>query len=245
MSAGASQSTASATADAAEVNKFHALSHKFWDPHGEFKPLHILNPVRARFVAERAQLRGARVLDVGCGGGLLCEALVQAGAQVTGIDLAEGMIEVAKLHAAEQSLSIDYRVADAESLAATEAGTFDVMTCMEMLEHVPAPQATLATLARLVRPGGSVFISTISRNLKSFLLAIVGAEYVMNLVPRGTHEYERLIRPSELAAWGRAAGLSLMDLAGLDFNPFTETCRLTRDPSINYLVHFERTGPAS
>ncbi|HEU4626619.1 MAG TPA: bifunctional 2-polyprenyl-6-hydroxyphenol methylase/3-demethylubiquinol 3-O-methyltransferase UbiG [Steroidobacteraceae bacterium] len=245
MSAGASQSTTSATADAAEVDKFHALSHKFWDPHGEFKPLHILNPVRARFVAERAQLRGARVLDVGCGGGLLCEALVQAGAQVTGIDLAEGMIEVAKLHAAEQSLNIDYRVADAETVAATEAGTFDVVTCMEMLEHVPSPDATLATLARLVRPGGAVFISTINRNLKSFLLAIVGAEYVMKLVPRGTHEYERLIRPSELAAWGRAAGLSLMDLAGLEFNPFTETCRLTRDPSINYLAHFERTGPAS
>jgi 2-polyprenyl-6-hydroxyphenyl methylase/3-demethylubiquinone-9 3-methyltransferase len=230
------------TADAAEIGKFDALSHRFWDPKGEFKPLHILNPVRARFVEERAKLRGARVLDVGCGGGLLCEALLHAGAQVTGIDLAEGMIEVAKLHAAEQSLGIDYRVADAESLAASgAAGTFDVVTCMEMLEHVPAPHDTVATLARLVRPGGSVFISTINRNLKSFLLAIVGAEYVMNLIPRGTHEYDRLIRPAELAAWGRAAGLSLMDVAGLDFNPLLDSCRLTRDPSINYLVHFERT----
>ena len=230
------------TADAAEIGKFDALSHRFWDPQGEFKPLHILNPVRARFVEERAKLRGARVLDVGCGGGLLCEALLHSGAQVTGIDLAEGMIEVAKLHAAEQSLGIDYRVADAESLAASgAAGSFDVVTCMEMLEHVPAPHDTVATLARLVRPGGSVFISTINRNLKSFLLAIVGAEYIMKLIPRGTHEYDRLIRPAELAAWGRAAGLSLMDVAGLDFNPLLDSCKLTRDPSINYLVHFERT----
>ena len=238
----ASHSSGAATADAAEVGKFHALSHTFWDPNGEFRPLHILNPVRAQFVEQRAKLRGAQVLDVGCGGGLLCETLVRAGAQVTGVDLAEGMIEVAKMHAAEQSLSIDYRVADAESLVATHAGAFDVVTCMEMLEHVPSPDATVATLARLVRPGGSVFISTINRNLKSFLLAIVGAEYVMNLVPRGTHEYERLIRPAELASWGRAAGLSLMDVAGLDFNPFTSMSKLTRDPSINYLAHLERSG---
>jgi 2-polyprenyl-6-hydroxyphenyl methylase/3-demethylubiquinone-9 3-methyltransferase len=234
----------SATADAAEVGKFDALAHRFWDAQGEFRPLHILNPVRARFIEERANLTDARVLDVGCGGGLLCEALVRAGARVTGIDLAEGMIEVAKLHAVEQSLGIDYRVADAESLAATLPGAFDVVTCMEMLEHVPQPALTVATLARLVRPGGSVFISTINRNLKSFLLAIVGAEYVMKLIPRGTHEYDRLIRPSELAAWGRAAGLSLLDVAGLDFNPFTSVCRLTKDPSINYLVHLERSGAA-
>ncbi len=244
MNAGASRASGPATADAAEVGKFHALSHRFWDPHGEFRPLHILNPVRARFVAERAKLADARVLDVGCGGGLLCEAFVQAGAHVTGIDLAEGMIEVAKLHAAEQSLAVDYRVADAESLAAQQPDAFDVVSCMEMLEHVPQPAATVGTLARLVRPGGSVFISTLNRNLKSFLLAIVGAEYVMKLIPRGTHEYERLIQPAELASWGRGAGLSLREVAGLDFNPFTDQCRLTRDPSINYIVHFERTGPA-
>jgi len=244
MNASASRNPDSATVDAAQVGKFDALAHRFWDTHGEFRPLHILNPVRARYVADRATLTDARVLDVGCGGGLLCEALFRAGARVTGIDLADGMIEVAKLHAAEQSIEIDYRVADAEALAAQQPGAFDVVTCMEMLEHVPQPAITVSTLARLVRPGGSVFISTINRNLKSFLLAIVGAEYLMKLIPRGTHEYDRLIRPAELAGWGRAAGLSLRDVAGLDFNPFTEQCRLTHDPSINYIVHLERTGPA-
>jgi 2-polyprenyl-6-hydroxyphenyl methylase/3-demethylubiquinone-9 3-methyltransferase len=230
-----------ATADAAEVGKFDALAHRFWDAKGEFKPLHILNPVRAKFVADRATLLNARVLDVGCGGGLLCEALFHAGAKVTGVDLAEGMVEVARLHAAEQNMPIEYRLADAEALLATHAGQFDVVTCMEMLEHVPDPAGTVATLAKLVRPGGSVFISTINRNLKSFLLAIVGAEYMMKLIPPGTHEYDRLIRPAELAAWGRAGGLNLRDIAGLDFNPFTDQCTLTRDPSINYIAHLERS----
>ena len=226
--------------DAAEVGRFEALSHRFWDPHGEFRPLHILNPVRARFVAERAPLKDARILDVGCGGGLLCEALAGAGARVTGIDLAPGMIEVARLHAAEQSLAIDYRVCDANSLT----DTFDVVTCMEMLEHVPAPSAMVATLAGLTRPGGSVFISTINRNLKSFLMAIVGAEYVLGLIPRGTHEYERLIQPAELGRWARAAGLSLRAIAGLDFDPLGNRCSLSQDPSVNYLAHFERVGTA-
>jgi 2-polyprenyl-6-hydroxyphenyl methylase / 3-demethylubiquinone-9 3-methyltransferase len=245
MTSSASTQSRAPTSDAAEVGKFDALAHRFWDPRGEFKPLHILNPVRARFVADRVKLSGARVLDVGCGGGLLCESMFQAGAKVTGIDLAEGMVEVAKLHAAEQSLPIEYRLADAETLAATQAGAFDVVTCMEMLEHVPHPDATVATLATLVKPGGSVFISTINRNLKSFLLAIVGAEYVMKLIPPGTHEYDRLIRPAELASWGRAAGLGLRDVGGLEFNPFTNQCKLTKDPSINYLAHFERTGGES
>lgn len=232
--------TSSSNADSGELGKFDALASRFWDPKGEFSPLHLLNPVRTRFVAERAPLADARVLDVGCGGGLLCEALARAGAKVTGIDLAPGMIEVARLHAAEQALDIDYRVASAESMAESAAGTFDVVTSMEMLEHVPAPQPMTATLARLVRPDGHVFLSTLNRNLKSFLLAIVGAEYVLGLIPRGTHEYERLIRPSELARWAREAGLSLREIAGIELNPLTQSVSLGRDPSVNYLAHLVR-----
>lgn len=232
--------TAERNVDPAEIGRFNVLSARFWDPHGEFRALHALNPVRARFVADRARLAGARVLDVGCGGGLLSEALARAGARVTGIDLAPGMIEIARLHAAEQQLDIDYRVRDAQTLAQEAEGGFDVVTCMEMLEHVPDPADMVATLARLTRPGGSLFVSTINRNLRSFLLAIVGAEYLMRIVPRGTHEYERLIRPAELARWGRAAGLKLREIAGLHYDPFTHDCRLTRDPSVNYLAFFER-----
>jgi len=227
-------------ADRGELSKFDALAHRFWDPRGEFRPLHLLNPVRLGFVAECAGLAGARALDVGCGGGLLSEGLSRRGARVTGIDLAPGMVEVARLHAAEEGLDIDYRVTAAEELAAPGAPGFDVVTCMEMLEHVPQPAHMLATLASLVRPGGSVFVSTLNRNLKAFLLAIVGAEYVLKLLPRGTHEYDRLIRPSELARWARSAGLTPRAMAGIELNPYTETCRLTRDPSVNYLVHLER-----
>jgi 2-polyprenyl-6-hydroxyphenyl methylase / 3-demethylubiquinone-9 3-methyltransferase len=227
-------------ADRGELSKFDALAHRFWDPRGEFRPLHLLNPVRLGFVAEHARLAGARALDVGCGGGLLSEALSRSGARVTGIDLAPGMIEVARLHAAEERLEIDYRVTAAEELAASNAHGFDVITCMEMLEHVPQPAQMLATLGSLVRPGGSVFVSTLNRNLKAFLLAIVGAEYVLKLLPRGTHEYDRLIRPSELARWARSAGLVPQAIAGIELNPYTESCRLTHDPSVNYLVHLER-----
>jgi 2-polyprenyl-6-hydroxyphenyl methylase/3-demethylubiquinone-9 3-methyltransferase len=231
-----------ANAYSRELGKFDSLASRFWDARGEFRPLHILNPVRAQFVAGRAKLAGARVLDVGCGGGLLCEALARAGARVTGIDLAPGMIEVARLHAAEQGLEISYDVVSAEQIANMNPAGFDVVTCMEMLEHVPDPERMTATLARLAKPGGGVFISTINRNLKSFLLAIVAAEYVLNLIPRGTHEYERLIRPSQLDRWARAAGLSMREIAGLEFNPLTSSCRLSRDPSVNYLAHLERTG---
>jgi 2-polyprenyl-6-hydroxyphenyl methylase / 3-demethylubiquinone-9 3-methyltransferase len=232
---------AAPNADRVELDKFDALAPRFWDPHGEFRPLHLLNPVRARFLAERATLAGARVLDVGCGGGLLCEALARAGAAVTGIDLAPGMIEVARLHAAAEGLQIAYRCADAQELAAVVPGEFDIVTCMEMLEHVPDPAATTAILGKLVRPQGAVFVATINRNLKSFLLAIVAAEYVLKLIPRGTHEYERLIRPAELGRWARAAGLRMAEIAGIDFSPFTEEARLTHDPAVNYIAHLERT----
>jgi len=226
--------------DAAEIAKFEAAAHRFWDVDGEFKPLHKLNPVRARYVQERCALQHAQVLDVGCGGGLLAETLARAGARVTAIDLAPSMVETARLHALESGLSIDYRVEDAERLLNTQAGKYDAITCMEMLEHVPDPSASMLVLGKLVRPGGDVFVSTINRNFKSFLLAIVGAEYVANLVPRGTHEYERLLKPSEIARFARAAALDVIDIAGLRYDPVREQCSLTRDPSVNYLMHLKR-----
>jgi len=228
--------SAANNADQAELAKFDALAARFWDSHGDFRPLHLLNPVRLEFIATRATLARQPVLDVGCGGGLLTESLARAGAEVTGIDLAPGMIEVARLHAAEGGLAIDYRVASAEELARDSPGRFAVVTCMEMLEHVPDPAAMVATLARLLSPGGALFVSTINRNLKSFLLAIVGAEYVLRVIPPGTHEYERLIVPSELARWARAAGLTLAELAGIEFNPLTGRVALSADVSVNYMV---------
>lgn len=231
---------AGANADRAELARFDAIAAGFWDPEGQFRPLHLVNPVRLQFIAERATLAHQRVLDVGCGGGLLAEALARAGARVTAIDLAPGMIEVARLHALDASLAIDYRLAAAEELAVAEAGAFDVVTCMEMLEHVPEPEGMVATLARALRPGGALFVSTLNRNLRSFLLAIVGAEYLLKLIPRGTHEYERLIRPAELARWARAAGLELRAMAGLELNPFTRRAALSRSVAVNYLAHFER-----
>ncbi|MBV9346179.1 MAG: bifunctional 2-polyprenyl-6-hydroxyphenol methylase/3-demethylubiquinol 3-O-methyltransferase UbiG [Gammaproteobacteria bacterium] len=233
-------SRASPHVDPAELAKFDASASRFWDPHGEFRPLHLLNPLRTRFVSERATLPGARVLDVGCGGGLLAEALARAGAQVTAIDLAPGMIEVARLHAAGAGLSIDYRLQSVAETARLEPQRYAVLTCMEMLEHVPQPAATLAVCAQLIAPGGALFVSTLNRSLRSFLLAIVGAEYVLNLLPRGTHEYERLIRPAELARWGRAAGLELRELAGIALDPFTSSVRLSEDVGVNYLAHFTR-----
>ena len=226
--------------DASEIAKFDAASHRFWDVDGEFKPLHKLNPVRARYVQERASLSGARVLDVGCGGGLLAEALARAGANVTAIDLAPGMVETARLHALDSGLAIEYLVESAENLAQARAGKFDVITCMEMLEHVPDPAAAIAVLGVLARPGGDLFLSTINRNFKSFALAIVGAEYIANLVPRGTHEYERLLKPSEVARFARAASLDVVDIAGLKYDPAREQCSLTTDPSVNYLMHLKR-----
>jgi 2-polyprenyl-6-hydroxyphenyl methylase/3-demethylubiquinone-9 3-methyltransferase len=231
--------SAAGNADHTELAKFDALAARFWDSHGDFRPLHLLNPLRLEFIATRAALAGRRVLDVGCGGGLLTESLTRAGAEVTGIDLAPGMIEVARLHAAESGLAIDYRVAAAEALAQESAGRFAVITCMEMLEHVPDPAGMVATLARLLTPGGALFVSTLNRNLKSFLLAIVGAEYLLRVIPRGTHEYERLIVPSELARWSRAAGLTLEELAGVEFNPLTGRVALSADVSVNYMAHLK------
>ena len=202
-----SHAPASRTADPAEIAKFETIAHRFWDADGEFRPLHRLNPVRADYIAARAAMTGAAVLDVGCGGGLLAEALARRGARVTGIDLAPAMIQTAQLHAAESGLAIDYRVQDAAELAAAAPQAWDVVCCMEMLEHVADPAAFLGVLGRLVRPGGAVFVSTLNRTPKAFLLAIVGAEYVLRLLPRGTHEYERFIRPSELSNWARDAGL--------------------------------------
>jgi 2-polyprenyl-6-hydroxyphenyl methylase/3-demethylubiquinone-9 3-methyltransferase len=224
----------------AEVRKFDSLAHEFWDPRGAFHPLHALNPVRLGFIARATALRGRRVLDVGCGGGLLAESLAQAGASVSAIDLAPSMLEVARLHAHESGLSIDYQLGSAEQYAARRPDPFDVVTCMELIEHVPDPAALLAALGTLLRPGGDLFVSTINRNLRSFLLAIVAAEYLMRLVPRGTHEYERLLRPSELARLARVSGFTLLEIGGIAYDPFARSARLIADPSVNYLAHFRR-----
>jgi 2-polyprenyl-6-hydroxyphenyl methylase/3-demethylubiquinone-9 3-methyltransferase len=230
-------SSPASSADPAEIAKFEALAHRFWDAQGEFKPLHRLNPVRADYVAARARLAGAQVLDVGCGGGLLAEDLARRGAHVTGIDMAPAMIQTAQLHAAESGLQIEYRVQDAAELALQQPHQWDVVCCMEMLEHVAEPAAFLDVLARLVRPGGAVFVSTLNRNVRAFLLAIVGAEYLLRLLPRGTHEYERFIRPAELAGWARRAHLALAHTAGLHYDPFRDRCELNSDVSVNYIAH--------
>lgn len=228
--------------DPGEIAKFEALAQRWWDAQGEFKPLHDLNPLRLGFVDARAPLAGRTVLDVGCGGGILAEAMARRGAQVLGIDLAAGTLEVAELHALEQGVKVDYRRVSAEALAAEKPAAFDVVTCMEMLEHVPDPELVLRALAQLVRPGGHVFVSTINRTLRAFMLAIVGAEFVLRMLPRGTHEYEKFIRPSELSGWARAAGLELRELAGIEYRPLTREFALTRDVEVNYLAHLARAG---
>ncbi len=227
--------------DAAEIAKFDALAARWWDPEGEFRPLHQMNPLRLDFIRERAPLAGSRVLDIGCGGGILSEAMAQAGARVTGIDAAEGPLGVARLHLAESGAEVDYRQSTAEAYAAEHAGEFDIVTCLEMLEHVPAPEAVVEACATLVRPGGSVFFSTINRNPKAFLFAIVGAEYLLRLLPAGTHEYEKFIRPSELDAWARHHRLELEDSTGLHYNPLTGEYWLERNLDVNYLMHFRRS----
>jgi 2-polyprenyl-6-hydroxyphenyl methylase / 3-demethylubiquinone-9 3-methyltransferase len=234
-----------ASVDAAEIRKFDALAGRFWDPAGEFGALHRLNPVRLAYVAARAPLAGREVLDVGCGGGILSEALARAGARVTGIDLAPAALATAELHALEGGVAVSYRLSSAEALAAEAPARYDVVTCMEMLEHVPDPASVLGALARLVRPGGAVFVSTLNRTPRAFLLAILGAEYLARLLPRGTHEYARFIRPSELARAARAAGLRVADLAGLGFDPLSRQFRLEPDVAVNYLAHLTRPGAAA
>jgi 2-polyprenyl-6-hydroxyphenyl methylase/3-demethylubiquinone-9 3-methyltransferase len=229
--------------DPSEIAKFDAAAPRWWDPDGEFRPLHDLNPARLDYIEARAGLAGKRVLDVGCGGGLLAEGMARRGALVTGIDLAPEALAVARLHAIESGVAVEYRQVAVETLAEAEPGTRDVVTCLEMLEHVPDPAAVVASLARLVRPGGHVVCSTINRNAKSFALAIVGAEYVARLLPMGTHRYARLIRPSELSRWARAAGLELADLAGLEYDPPGRKARVTADVSVNYLAHYRRPLP--
>lgn len=233
--------TVAVNADPAELAKFSDLAHRWWDREGEFRPLHEINPLRLDWIQAQLPLKGQRVLDVGCGGGILSDAMERSGAEVLGIDLAAKSLRVAQLHALEaQTPGVTYREISAEALAVEQPGAFDAVTCMEMLEHVPDPASVVRACAALVKPGGWVFFSTINRNAKSFLFAIVGAEYLLNLLPRGTHEYARLIRPSELARHCRDAGLSLQQTRGMEHNPVTRRYWLSVDTSVNYLLSCRR-----
>jgi 2-polyprenyl-6-hydroxyphenyl methylase/3-demethylubiquinone-9 3-methyltransferase len=237
--------TTARNVDPAELAKFAALAQSWWDPNGPSKALHDLNPLRLQYIERVAGLASAgraqkQVLDVGCGGGILSESMARAGAQVLGIDLTQAVLDVADLHALEAKIEVTYRAVAAEDLALERPAAFDVVTCMEMLEHVPDPAATLTTLAKLVTPDGDVIISTLNRTPRAFAVAILGAEYVARLLPRGTHDYLKFIRPSELARWGRDAGLDLKDLTGIAYNPLTRAFRLSPDTRVNYLAHFRR-----
>jgi 2-polyprenyl-6-hydroxyphenyl methylase/3-demethylubiquinone-9 3-methyltransferase len=224
-------------ADPAELAKFSELAHRWWDTESEFRPLHQINPLRLGWIESLAPLKGKRVLDIGCGGGILADAMARQGAQVLGIDLASKALKVAQLHALEaETQGVEYREISAESLALEQPAGFDVVTCMEMLEHVPDPSSVVQACATLVKPGGHVFFSTINRNAKAFLFAIVGAEYILNLLPRGTHEYAKLIKPSELAAYARSAGLNLQQTRGMEYNPLSRHYWLSANTSVNYLL---------
>jgi len=230
-------------ADPAELAKFSDLAHRWWDPESEFRPLHQINPLRLEWISTLTPLAGQRVLDVGCGGGILADAMARKGADVLGIDLSSKSLKVAQLHALEaQTAGVAYREVSAEALAAEQAGSFDVVTCMEMLEHVPDPGSIVRACATLVKPGGWVFFSTLNRSPKSFLFAVVGAEYVLNLLPRGTHEYAKMVRPSELAGHCRTAGLDLQGTRGMQYNPLTRHYWLSADTSVNYLFATRKTG---
>ena len=226
--------------DTSELARFAAVAQRWWDPLGEMRPLHDLNPVRLAYVEQAAPLQGRMVVDVGCGGGLLSEAMAQHGAQVTGLDLSAELLEVARQHARATPVAVDYRLEAAEEHATVRPGAYDVVTCMEMLEHVPDPAAIVTALATLAAPGGHVFVSTINRTPRAYALAVLAAEYVLRLLPRGTHTYEKFIRPSELGAWARAAGLEVVDVAGLDYDPFERNARLVSDARVNYLMHLRK-----
>ncbi len=227
--------------DQTEIAKFESIANKWWDLEGEFKPLHDINPLRLNYINERASLAGKNVLDVGCGGGILSEGLAQRGAQVTGIDMGEANLQVAKEHAETQGLEIAYQHISVEDLAAKQPARYDVVTCLEMLEHVPDPASIVQACATLVKPGGHLFFSTINRNPKSYAMAIVGAEYVLNLVPRGTHDYMKFIKPSELSRWARAAQLNVKDVSGMSVNPLNMTFKITQDVDVNYFMHCSKS----
>lgn len=234
-------STAGHNVDNSEIAKFEELAHRWWDPHSEFKPLHDINPLRLGYIQQHSQgLEGKKIVDIGCGGGILSESMAAQGAIVTGIDMGETPLSVAKLHLLETGLSVDYRKITAEALAGEMPAAFDVVTCMEMLEHVPDPASVIKACMQLVRPGGHVFFSTINRNPKSYLFAIVGAEYLLRMLPKGTHDYEKFITPAELANWIRQAGLQLVDLTGMTYHPFTRVYRLGSDVDVNYVMACHR-----
>jgi 2-polyprenyl-6-hydroxyphenyl methylase/3-demethylubiquinone-9 3-methyltransferase len=235
--------SAAQNVDPKELAKFTAMAQSWWDPNGPSKPLHDLNPLRLQYIERAVALAGREILDVGCGGGILSESMARAAARVLGIDLGEAVLEVAELHALETGTAVDYRLIAAEDLALERPAAFDAVTCMEMLEHVPDPAATLLALATLVKPGGDVVVSTLNRNPQAFAVAIIGAEMITRTLPRGTHEYLKFIRPSELARWGRAAGLELLDLTGITYNPLTRAFRLSPNTKVNYLAHLRRVSP--
>ena len=224
-------------ADELELQKFGDLAHKWWDKNSEFKPLHAINPLRLNWIDGLIGLKGKRVLDVGCGGGILSESMYFKGAEVTGIDLGEKALNIAKLHQLESGAKVDYQYIAVEELATQQPASFDVVTCMEMLEHVPDPAAIITACARLVKPGGSVFFSTINRNPKAYLFAVLGAEYVLNLLPKGTHDYAKFIKPSELASWARIANLDIHSMRGMSYNPITQHYSLGDDVAVNYMIH--------